>query len=216
MTSLAIIGGTGYSGTNIAAEATRRGLSVTSVSRSAPSTRLPGVAYLHGDIHDQELVSGLARDHDVLVVAIHAVDGDDRPVLPQAVPAIADAAAGRARLGFVGGAGSSLLGPDGPRLVDSEGFPEQFKPEALAHGEILDWLRSGNAPADLEWFYVSPAAEYGSYAPGVATGSYRTDADLLVTGEDGSSKISGPDFARAFVDEIETPAHPNARFTTGQ
>lgn len=189
---------------------------MTAVSRNAPSTALPGVTYLQGDIHDDELVSRLARDHDVLVVAIHAVDGDDQPVLPQVVPAIADAAAGHARLGFVGGAGSSLVSPGGPRLVDTDAFPEQFKPEALAHGEILDWLRSGEAPAELEWFYVSPAAEYGSYAPGVATGSYRTDADLLVTGDDGSSKISGPDFALAFVDEIETPAHRNARFTTGR
>jgi hypothetical protein len=217
MTSLAIIGGTGYSGENIAREATKRGLTVTAVSRHAPSSTLPGVTYHQGDITDQELISALARDHDVVVVAIHAVDGDNRPVLPQIVPVVADAAvAGHARLGLVGGAGSSLVAPDGPRLADTDGFPEQFKPEALAHGDVLDWLRSADVPSELEWFYVSPAAEYGSYAPGVVTGSYRTDDDLLVSAEDGSSKISGPDFALAFVDEIETPSHRNRRFTTGQ
>ena len=38
---------------------------------------------------------------------------------------------------------------------------------------------------------------------------------MLVTKEDGSSEISGTDFATAFVDEIEQVAHPDQRFTVG-
>lgn len=214
MTSLAIIGGTGFSGSNIAAEAIRRGFTVTAVSRHAPSAPLDGVTYLQGEIGDTELLGRLAADNDVLVVAIHAVDPENRPVLMPAIGAIATAAvAGGARLGVVGGAGSSLVAEGGPRLVDTAGFTERFKPEALGHAEVLEWLRS--QPDDLDWFYVSPAAEYGSYAPGVATGNYRTGGDQLVVAEDGSSTISGADFALAFVDEIEHPAHRRARFTTG-
>ena len=47
------------------------------------------------------------------------------------------------------------------------------------------------------------------------TGSYRTGGDVLVTQADGSSEISGTDFALAYVDEIEQHAHPRQRFTVG-
>lgn len=45
------------------------------------------------------------------------------------------------------------------------------------------------------------------------TSSYRTGGDLLPSDADGSSSIGGEDFAIAFVDEIEKPAHRNERFT---
>ncbi len=216
MTSLAIIGGTGYSGGNIAAEATKRGLSVTAVSRHAPSTPLDGVSYVQDDIADAAFIEKLAADHDVIIVAVHAVDADNVPVLPQLVPRLADAAVkGSARLGFVGGAGSSLDAPGGSRLVDSPEFPEAFKPEALSHAGILDWLRSDETPAGLQWFYVSPAESYGGYNPGTALGSYRTSADVVLRDAEGSSEISGADFALAVVDEIETPTHINQRFVVG-
>jgi putative NADH-flavin reductase len=40
---------------------------------------------------------------------------------------------------------------------------------------------------DVDWFYVSPAAGFGSYAPGEATGSYRVGGDVLVTDASASS-----------------------------
>ena len=63
------------------------------------------------------------------------------------------------------------------------------------------------------WFYVSPAGGFGSYAPGEATGKYRTGGDILLTDANGNSHISGADFATASVDEIEAPAHHRERFT---
>jgi putative NADH-flavin reductase len=216
MTSIAIIGGTGYSGNNIAAEAARRGIRVTAVSRHLPESPLEGVTYVQGDLADRAFTDKLAADHDVVVVATHAVDGDNRPVLPPLVPGLAEGAvAGGARLGFVGGAGSSLEGVGGPRLVDGPGFPDAFKPEALAHAGILDWLRSDATPDGLQWFYVSPAESYGGYNPGRPVGSYRSSADTVLRGDDGKSEISGADFALAFVDEIETPLHVNQRFVVG-
>ncbi|HWU31953.1 MAG TPA: NAD-dependent epimerase, partial [Marmoricola sp.] len=114
---------------------------------------------------------------------------------------------------FVGGAGSSLASEGGPRLIDGSDFPDEYKPEAAAHGEILDRLRE--EPEGLDWFYVSPAAVFGAWAAGDATGAYRTGGDVLVTKEDGSSEISGADFALAFVDEIASPKHSRQRFTVG-
>lgn len=214
MTSIAIIGGTGYTGSNIAREALSRGIDVTSVSRHEPTEPIEGVQYLTGDIADQTLLERIASDHDVVVIAIHAVDGDSTPVLLPLTPAIAAAAKqGGARLGVVGGAGSSLVAEGGPRLLDTPEFHEEWKPEASSHSEVLAWLQA-NA-GDQEWFYVSPAALYGSFAPGETTGAYRTNGDVLVTKEDGSSEISGTDFALAFVDEIEDPKHAGRRFTVG-
>ncbi|CAM4167746.1 NAD(P)-dependent oxidoreductase [Janibacter anophelis] len=100
----------------------------------------------------------------------------------------------------------------GPRLVDTPDFHDDWKPEALSHAKVLDALRS-DAPDELDWFYVSPAALFGAFAPGETTGSYRLGGDELVTTEDGTSEISGTDFALAFVDEIEQRKHPRQRFT---
>jgi putative NADH-flavin reductase len=209
MTSIAIIGGTGYAGGHIAAEAARRGLTVTTVSRSAATSPVPGVTHVQGQIADSALVEQLAEQHDVLVLAVHA---DGEPPLLGVLPGIAKAAASsRARLGVVGGAGSLYVAEGGPLLVDTAEFPAEFKATALAHADVLEWFRGTDL--DLDWFYVSPPALFGSYAPGEATGAYRTGADVLLVDEAGNSEISGADFAVAFVDEVVEPKHPRTRFT---
>ena len=209
MTSIAIIGGTGYAGGHIAAEAARRGLTVTTVSRSSESSPVPGVTHVQGQIADSALVEQLAEQHDVLVLAVHA---DGEPALLDVLPGIAKAVtAGGARLGVVGGAGSLNVAEGGPLLVDTAEFPAEFKATALAHADVLEWFRG--AEPDLDWFYVSPPAVFGSYAPGEATGAYRTGSDLLLVDDAGNSEISGADFAVAFVDEVVEPAHRRTRFT---
>ncbi|MDQ2836797.1 MAG: NAD(P)H-binding protein [Actinomycetota bacterium] len=200
MTSIVVFGGNGYAGGHIATEATSRGLSVTSVSRSDGST---GRA---GSVTDPELVAELAQQADVLVVAVPA-----QAALESVNSLIATAIANGSRLAVVGGAGSLLVSPDGPRLVDTPDFHEEWKAEALAHAQVLDALR--DAPAELDWFYLSPAALFGAWTPGEATGSYRSGTDVLLTDADGKSEISGVDFALAFVDEIVQPAHSRSRFT---
>lgn len=206
MTSIAIIGGTGYAGSNIAREAAGRGHDVTAVSRSEAVVPA-GVTHKLGSLADAELVRELAAKHDVLAIATHALG---EPDLREALPQLLDAAReGGARLAFVGGAGSTLVAEGGPRLVDTDAFPAEYKGEALAHGEVLDALR---AQSGADWFYVSPAAVFGAWAPGEATGSYRTSDDVLLTDAAGNSEISGADFATAFVDEIEEQAHVNQRF----
>jgi len=208
MTSIAIIGGTGYAGGHIANEAASRGLTVTTVSRGTAAPA-PGITHVQGELGDSALVERLAEQHDVLVLAVHA---DGEPALLDVLPGIAKAAAGgEARLGFVGGAGSLYVAEGGPLLFDTAEFPEGFKATARAHGDVLDWLRANDT--DVDWFYVSPPALFGSYAPGEATGAYRTSDDVLITDESGNSEISGADYALAFVDEIVTPAHRRARFT---
>lgn len=212
--NIVIVGGTGYAGGNIARQAVSRGHQVTSYSRSgAPAEPIDGVTYKTGSLTDADTVVQAAADADDLVIAVHGADVGGKSLL-EVLPSLVDAAiANNTRLSFVGGAGSSLVAPGGPRLVDTPDFHDEWKPEALAHAEVLDALRE--APADLDWFYVSPAALFGSFAPGETTGHYRTDDDLLVTKDDGSSEISGTDYALAFVDEIDQRKHVRKRFTTG-
>ena len=76
---------------------------------------------------------------------------------------------------------------------------------------ILDTLK--RTPDAVDWFYVSPPQEFGSWVPAPDTGSYRLGGDVLLRDAEGRSVISAADLARAVVDEIEKPAHRRARFT---
>jgi putative NADH-flavin reductase len=211
MATIAVIGATGYAGRAITSELVARGHQVIGASRRPPDAPIDGVEVRIGSIEDPAFVNALAGDASVVVVSVHAL-ADGTPMLPALVPMLLDAA-GRhgARLGFVGGAGSLRVSEGGPRLVDTPDFPEPYKGEALAHAEVLEALRASGSGA--EWFYVSPAAEFGAFAPGHRTGTYRTGGDVLLTDAAGSSEISGADFAIAFADEIEHPAHTGERFT---
>jgi putative NADH-flavin reductase len=213
MADIVIFGGTGYAGSHIAREALSRGHRVTSYSRNVPTEPVDGVDYRTGSVADPATVAVAARETDQLVVAVHGADAGGRPLV-ESVPHLVEAAVSAdTRLSFVGGAGTSLVAPDGPRLLDTPEFQEEWRPEALSHAEVLAALQEGHD--GLHWFYVSPAALFGSWAPGETLGSYRTGGDVLVTKEDGSSEISGTDFALAYVDEIEQVAHPDQRFTVG-
>jgi putative NADH-flavin reductase len=211
VSTIAVIGVTGYAGGHITAEALRRGHHVIGVARSTPSDPQPGLTLRTGDLTDEALLRDVAASASTLVVAVRG-SADGKPFLPRIVPLLLDVAgAAGARLGFVGGAGSLLVAPDGPRLVDTPDFPAEHKVEAQTHAEVLEELRSSDSTAD--WFYVSPAAGFGSYAPGERTGRFRVGGDVLLADADGDSAISGADYAIAFVDEIDAPAHHRERFT---
>lgn len=214
MTTIAVFGGTGYVGGHIRDEALRRGHTVISVSRSIEGfSDKPNLVLREGDIHDGPLVDHIASEADVLAVAIRASAADGVPLV-NAIPSLARAASEHSnRIGVVGGAGSLRVSDDGPRIVDLPGFPAEHKPEALGQAAVLDALR---ATSDLvNWFYLSPAADFGSAEPGTATGKYRVGGDVMLTDASGRSYISGADYATAFVDEIEKPEHHRTRFTVG-
>jgi putative NADH-flavin reductase len=75
---------------------------------------------------------------------------------------------------------------------------------------VLETLKT--APETLDWFYVSPAAEFGAWVDAPETGAYRLSEDVLLTDANGVSKISGADLALAVVDEIEQPRYRRRRF----
>lgn len=211
MTRIAVIGGTGYAGSNIVAEAVARGHSVISVARSVPAQRIEGAIYLEGNILD---VPGLLAQIDEVDVVVQALSprgdmvGKVRPSTAELFAALPD----DVRLGVVGGAGGSLVAPGGARVVDS-GFPEEFKAEALEAIGVLEDLQK--SPSDKDWFFVHPAGGFGSWAPGERTGEYRDGGSVIVSDDKGESFISGPDFGVAFLDEIENPKHSRENFAVG-
>ncbi|WP_181770395.1 NAD(P)-dependent oxidoreductase [Amycolatopsis pittospori] len=201
MAKLVVFGGTGYAGGKITAEARSRGHEVVVVSRNAE-----GEGSRAGSLYDEAFLAEVAKGADVLVIAVHGQGG-----LLDAVPSIAQVAKDNgARIGVVGGAGSLHVAEGGPRLIDTPEFPDEYKGEAGSHAKVLEAFRE--LPEDIDWFYVSPAAEFGAWAEGERTGQYRLGGDVLLTDENGASKVGGADYAIAFVDEIDKPAHRRQRF----
>ena len=203
MTTIAIIGGTGYTGRNLAREARSRGHEVVSFSRSAPAEPVEGVTYEHGTSAEATRVVPGAD----VVVATLSPRGATAGTLRATYAALADAAVETgARLVVVGGFSSLRPAEGEPRFVEGE-IPEEFRDEALEGDSVRAWLQSA-APDGLDWTFVSPAGGYGAWAAGERTGRYRLGGEVALFDEEGRSEISGPDFAVAVVDEVEAHAHP--------
>lgn len=212
MTRIVVLGGTGYAGRHIVAEAVSRGHEVVAVSRSLPSDQVIGAEYVQGSALDLAPLAETLTGADAVVSAL-SPRGDMTDRALEAVTNVAELLSGTStRLGVVGGAGGSLVAAGGPRLFD-QGFPEEYKHEAQVGIDSLAMLEATDA--GLDWFFVHPAEVFGPWAEGERTGHYRDGGDVLVRDAEGKSYISGADFALAVVDEIEQGNHHRERFTVG-
>jgi len=211
MSRITVLGGTGYAGANIVRAALARGHELTSFSRSKPKAPLDGVTYRTGSALDLMAVADVIGGASVVVVALAPVQ-ELETSFAQAVLDIAELVRqSDARLGVVGGSGSLLDSPGGPKVYETPDFPAEYAAGSRVHDELLDGLRASDP--SLDWFELTPALEFGAYAPGTATGAFRLGGDVAVKDNGGRSQISGADFAQAFVDEIENPTHRRTRFT---
>lgn len=205
MARIAVLGGTGYTGGNIVREAASRGHQVTAYSRTAPETPVEGVHYVQGSVLEEGAVAAAVAGQDVVVEAL-APSG---PLAGQLADLIVDAAKlaaeQDARLVVVGGWSSLRPAEGAPRFNEGD-VPPQFKAEADEMVRALDALEQ-HAPDGLDWLFVSPAQNYGSYAPGETLGRYRIGGPVAIFDADGNSAVSGTDFALAIVDEIDRHEH---------
>lgn len=203
MSTVVVVGGTGYTGSHIAREAAARGHTVVSVSRSAPAEPVDGVRYETGPV--EQVAPRVIPGADVVVASL-SPRGDLAGRLVDVYRDLArQSAAAGARYLQIGGFSSLRPAPGEPRFVEGD-VPEQFRAEAR-EGEATRAMLADEAPEDLSWVFVSPAADYGSWSAGEATGRYRVGGEVALVDASGNSAISGADFARAVVDEIDTPAH---------
>ena len=202
MTTIAVIGGTGYAGSAIVAHAASRGISVRILSRSAP-VEADGVTSFTGSALDPARVKEVVAGSDAVIGAL-SPRGELEGRLAEAYANIIDAAR-EASIPFVVVGGFSALrpAPGAPRFSEGDGVPAAFVGEAREVAALLPVLEA----SDIDWVFVSPAAEYGSYAPGEETGSYQLGGDVAVLDESGSSRISGADFAAGIVDIVRNGEH---------
>lgn len=214
MSRIVVIGGTGYAGSAIVAEAASRGHQVTAFSRSAPAEPVEGVDYVQGDATDGQALADVISGADVVVAALAPRGPLTEPFreVNRTIARLADAAG--ARLLVVGGFSSLRPAPGAPRFVeDLSDVPTEIQPEVLA-GAALIVEDLPAAPATLDWVFVSPARNFGSFAPGERVGEYRLGDEVAVAPEDGGA-ISGPDYALGFVDLIEAADHHRTQVNLG-
>jgi putative NADH-flavin reductase len=206
-----VFGATGHIGAAIASELTARGHLVTGYSRSgSASPELPfGIELRTGDVTDPQVVADAVRGHDAVVSAIgpRTVSEGTQLFVAAAHGLVAGLRqAGVSRLLVVGGAGSLEVAP-GVQAVDTPDFPEAYRPAALAQRDALEVYRHVD---DLDWTYVSPAAEIG---PGAHTRDYQLGHNQMLFDDDGVSRISYADYADGVVDCIEQGIHLRERIT---
>lgn len=203
MSKIAIIGATGRAGSQLLEEALRRGHSVTAIARDTSKIgQRAGVVSQNVDALDSAALQAAVAGHDLVISAAHFA------TLPASAVIGPVKKAGVNRLLVVGGAGSLLL-PDGTRVIDSPGFPAEYKAEAGAGAEFLETLRQER---DLDWTFLSPSAEF---VEGQRTGKFRIGKDDLLVSSEGRSWITFADVAIAMLDEVEAPKHIRQRFTVG-
>ena len=209
MSRITVLGGTGYAGSAVVAEAAARGHQVTAFSRSLPTEPVDGVTHVQGDASDEAALASAVAGADVVVAAL-APRGpltDSFRDVYRTVARLADAEG--ARLFVVGGFSSLRPAPGAPRFVeDLTHVPAELQPEILA-GAALITQDLPATPASLDWVFVSPAQLFGSFAPGERLGAYRLGDDVAVV-PDGGGAISAPDYALGLVDLVEQDGHHRA------
>ena len=203
MSKIAIIGATGRAGSQLLEEALRRGHSVVAIARNTEKlVPRAGVTVKQVDALDAHALQQAVSGSDVVISAAHFA------TLPASAVIGPVKQAGVQRLLLVGGAGSLLL-PGGGRVIDSAGFPDEYRAEASAGAEFLEALRQEK---ELDWTFLSPSAEFVETE---RTGTFRLGQDELLVSAEGRSWISFADYAIALLDEVQTPRHSRQRFTVG-
>jgi uncharacterized protein len=214
MARITVIGGTGYAGSAIVAEAAARGHQVTALSRSLPDAPVPNVTYAQGDATDEATLSAHIEGADVVVGAL-APRGPLAGTFLEVYSTIARLAdAAGVPLFVVGGYSSLRPAPGAERFVtDLSSIPAEFHDEIRAGAAlIIEDLPA--TPATLNWVFVSPALRFGAHMPGERLGRYRLGDEVAVQPGDGGA-ISAPDYALGFIDLIEKGDQHRAQVNLG-
>jgi uncharacterized protein len=211
---VALIGASGFVGTAILNELLQRGHQVTAIVRNpgkiAPAENVTAVSA--NALNETEIKNAVAG-HDAVISAYNAgwTNPDLYNEFLKGAQTIQEGVkqSGVKRLIFIGGAGSLFIAP-GQQLVDTEAFPAEWKPGALAARDYLNILKK---ETELDWTFLSPAVEMHQGTSGNRKGKYRTGLESPVFDADSRSMISVEDTAVAIVDELESPKHIRQRFT---
>lgn len=209
---IAIIGATGFLGSNLVKEFTSRNHEVTAIVRN-PKEDTAGVTWKKTDIFDTEALAEALKGNDAVVNAYNP--GWTNPNIYddfiKGSQSIQEAVkkSGVKRFITIGGAGSLYIAPN-LQLVDTPEFPEDYKAGATAARDYLNILRDEK---ELDWAFFSPAIEMHQGIDTGRTGNYRLGLENPVFNDDKRSILSGEDVAVVIADEAENPKHHQKRFT---
>jgi putative NADH-flavin reductase len=203
---IVLYGASGMIGRRLLSKALGRGHPVILVVRDRQRITPPKgrVLVVEGDVLDATSVAAAVKGHDAVLSAV----GPTPEIIAGAARSLIEGLtrAGVKRLVVVGGAGTLEVAP-GVLLLQTPQSPAEYELVAQAHGTALNTFRQNTT---LDWTFVSPAA---FIQPGERTGRFQLGGDQLLVDAKGDSRISAEDFAVAFLDEIEKPAHLRQRFT---
>lgn len=211
---VAVIGATGFVGTQVVNELVNRGNEVIAIARN--TDKIPANEKVQAkavDVTDEAALAEAIRGSEAVISTFNA--GWTNPNIYEdflkGARHIEKAveASGVKRFITVGGAGSLYIA-EGLQLVDTAEFPAEIKPGALAARDYLNEIKRNET---LDWTFFSPAIEMHQGTAGVRKGTYRTALENPVFDGDGRSVLSVEDVAVALADELEHSQHIRQRFT---
>lgn len=206
---VAVLGASGWIGSQIVEEAVTRGHQVIALVRNPSAIERQDVEVRQLDVLAEQDFAQALQGVDTVIASIGGRAAGNHDMVERSAAKLLEQLpnAGVKRLLWVGGAGSLEVAPS-VQLVTVPDFPAEYKDEALAQSQALQVFRNSDSP--LNWTFVSPAAEI---FPGEKVGQFRVGGDQLLTDVQGHSKISVADFASAMLDELETAKHAKQRIS---
>ena len=214
MKKIAVIGATGFVGTQVVKELANRGYSVNALARNTSKIEeSENVKAIAVDVYNTSELSEILKGNDAVISAFNP--GWTNPNIFEdflkGAESIEKAVeeSGVKRFITVGGAGSLYIA-ENLQLIDTPEFPAEIKPGAEAARQYLEMIKKNE---NLDWTFFSPAIEMHQGTAGVRKGTYRTALENPVFDENGRSVLSVEDVAVALVDELENNQFVKQRFT---
>ena len=214
MKKVAVIGATGFVGTQVVKELANRGYFVNALARNTSKIEeSENIKAVTVDVYNTSELSEILKGNDAVISAFNP--GWTNPNIFEdflkGAESIEKAVeeSGVKRFITVGGAGSLYIA-ENLQLIDTPEFPAEIKPGAEAARQYLEIIKKNE---NLDWTFFSPAIEMHQGTAGVRKGTYRTALENPVFDEEGRSVLSVEDVAVALVDELENNQFVRQRFT---
>jgi uncharacterized protein len=212
---IAVIGATGFVGSQITNELVSRNHHVVGISRKDQSSDKNNLQYAKVDVTDVDALAEVLKGTDVVVSAFspQAQNPNLTDDFIEGSKAIQQAVknAGVKRFIVIGG-GGSLLNENGEHIIDTLPQDLPFIPKSKATRAYFEMIKEEK---DLNWAYFSPALEMNPRIMIGRTGKYRLGTDYPIINEEGRNILSVEDVAVVIADEVEDPKHHRVRFTAG-
>jgi len=208
---IAIIGATGFVGSNILKELSSRNHEITAIARNPKNDA--NANWVVADIFETDALAEILKENDVVINAYNA--GWTNPNIYNdfinGSKSIQEAVkrSGVQRFITIGGGGSLFVAPN-LQAVDTPDFPKEYYIAATAARDYLNIIKEEK---DLDWAFFSPAFEMHQGITTGRTGKYRLGLENPVFDDNQRSILSVEDLAVVIADEVETPKHHKVRFT---